>query len=175
MPVAPPSVRPYGRRRWETAGRPWRRVGVGMRRAGRVIAIATLCVGAAGCSSSPSWWPSFDIGFPSSKPTATTIQMESEPPGAEARTSVGPSCRTPCSLNVATTAEFSVTFALEGYLPQTVSVVPAPSGDPREAGGLRFDPNPVYAQLEPAPPPAAKGRKKPPPKKQTSAAPPPKQ
>jgi len=126
-----------------------------------VIAIAGVCVGIAGCSSSSSWWPSFDIGFPSSPPPATTIQLESEPPGADARTSVGPSCRTPCSLNVATTAEFSVTFGLNGYLPQTVAVTPRPSTDPREGGGLKFDPNPVYAQLEPAPPPApAKGKKK---------------
>jgi hypothetical protein len=131
---------------------------MGMRRTGRVAAIAGACIGIAGCSSS-SWWPSFDIGFPSAPPPAASVQIESEPPGAEATTSVGPSCRTPCSLNVATTADFTVTFALPGYVPQTVPVVPRPSTDPREAGGLRFDPNPVYAQLEPAQPPA-KGKKK---------------
>ncbi len=169
-PVAPGPAAPYGPGRVETAGWPLRRVGIGMRRLGAVIAIAAVGVGIAGCSS-PPWLPSWDFGFPSSPPPATTIQLESEPPGAEGRTSVGPTCRTPCSLNVATTAEFSVTFALPGYLPQTIPVVPRPSGDPREAGGLKFDPNPVYAQLEPAPPPPGKGKKKGAPKGQKTAAP----
>ena len=49
-----------------------------MRRLGPVIAIAAVGVGIAGCSS-PSWLPSWDFGFPSSPPPATTIQLESEP------------------------------------------------------------------------------------------------
>ena len=55
--------------------------------------------------------------------------MESEPPGAEAKTSQGQTCRTPCELVVQTGGEFSVTLALAGYQPQTVPVRnEAPSG-----------------------------------------------
>ena len=49
------------------------------------------------------------------------MQFESEPAGAEARTSLGQTCRTPCSLAVAAN-EFTVSFTLPGYQPQTVPV-----------------------------------------------------
>src|SRR5271166_4850669 len=131
----------------------------------RVMAIGSLGIGVAGCSVS-SWMP--DLSFPSSAPPASTVQVESEPAGAVAKSSVGPGCRTPCSLSVATTSAFTVTFSLTGYQPQTVPVSPRPSADPREAGGaLKFDPDPVYAQLEPIPP--AKGKKKAAPKKTSTA------
>jgi len=63
-----------------------------------------------------------------SAPEAESLAIESEPPGAEAKTSLGQSCRTPCQLSVQPGSEFSVTLALSGYQPQTVSVRP-------EAGG----------------------------------------
>ena len=74
--------------------------------------------------------------------------MESEPAGAEAKSSVGPSCRTPCSLTIATSSPFTVTFTLAGYASLTVPVAPRPPSDPREAAGeaLKFAPDPVYAQ-----------------------------
>ena len=67
-----------------------------------------------------------------------------------------------------------MTFSLNGYQPQTVPVSPRPSADARENGqALKFDPDPVYAQLEPLPPPG-KGKKKALPKSQkTTTAPPP--
>lgn len=114
----------------------------------------------------------FDL--PKSAPAATTMQFESEPAGAEARTSIGQSCRTPCSLAVSAN-EFTVTFMLAGYQPQTVPVrVVAPSDSTRdpnsEPDAPRLVPNPVFVQLQPAaPPPAA--HKKPPAKKKPKAAP----
>ena len=87
-----------------------------------------------------------------------------------------PSCRTPCALTVAAAAPFTVTFALTGYQPQTVPVTPRPSVDAREAGqALKFDPDPVYAQLEPVPPAPVKGKKARPKAQKTSTAPPPTQ
>jgi hypothetical protein len=99
--------------------------------------------------------------FMRSAPAATTMQFESEPAGAEARTSLGQSCRTPCSVAV-TANDFTVSFTLPGYQPQTVPVrVTTPEGGEGEA---RLVPNPVFAELLPAgPPPPIK--KPPPPKK----------
>jgi hypothetical protein len=138
-----------------------------MGRVNGVVAIAILAIGVTGCSFS-SWIP--DLSFPSSAPAAAAIQVESEPAGAEAKSSVGPSCRTPCTLSVATAKEFTVTFSLTGYQSQTVPVSPHPTGDPRESGGgVKFEPDPVYAQLEPNPP--TKGKRKAPAQKTTTAPP----
>ena len=98
---------------------------------------------------------------------SATVQIESEPPGAEARTSAGQTCRTPCALAVPP-ADFTVTFTLNGYQSQTVPVRFA-APDVREVdSGLGttpppvIDPNPVYAELTPAaPPPRAKPRAQP--------------
>jgi hypothetical protein len=82
------------------------------------------------------------------------MQFESEPAGAEARTSVGQSCRTPCSVAVSA-SEFSVTFTLAGYQPQTVPVkvvasVDADPNAPSDGQGARLVPNPVFVDLQPA-------------------------
>jgi hypothetical protein len=105
-----------------------------------------------------------------------SLTIESDPPGADAKTSLGASCRTPCMMPVPGDREFTVTYALSGYLPQTIPVVPRVSEIPRpevEAGGAiasaEVTPNPVYAQLQPAPPPPPpprKGRGRAPKKKQ---------
>jgi hypothetical protein len=101
-------------------------------------------------------------------PPAATLRIESEPPGADAKLAAGPSCRTPCALQVPSSGEFTVSFALNGFLPQTVPVRALPV-DYREGGGVRFDPSPVFAQLEPAPPPVIQKKlKKRPPKTATS-------
>jgi len=136
-----------------------------MGRASGVAGVALLGIGLAGCGN---WMPSWDLKFPSAPPPASTVQVESEPAGAEAKSSVGPSCRTPCSLTIASASPFTVTFTLSGYESQTVPVAPRPTGDPREASeALKFDPDPVYAQLEPTAP--AKGKKKAAPKAKTAA------
>ena len=64
--------------------------------------------------------PSLD--FLKSTPQTEALAIESEPPGAEAKASTGQSCRTPCQLTVQPGGELSVTLALNGYQPQTVSV-----------------------------------------------------
>jgi hypothetical protein len=122
-----------------------------------VIAACGLSLGA--CSSMPSWMQ-FDL--PKGAPSATTMQFESEPAGAEARTSLGQTCRTPCSLAVAAN-EFTVSFALPGYQPQTVPVRIVAPGDGRDAGNEgesappRLVPNPVFVELSPMGAPPRRG------------------
>jgi hypothetical protein len=93
-----------------------------------------------------------------------SLTIESDPPGADVRTSLGGSCRTPCMIPVAADREFTVTYSLNGYMPQVVTVAPrAPAmmtpdpGSPPPLPDLA--PNPVYAQLQPAPPPPPVTRK----------------
>jgi hypothetical protein len=134
----------------------------------RVIAVMACGFSLAACSASlPS------LGFLKSSPPVEALRIESDPPGADARTSQGQSCRTPCELTVQTGGELSVTLALSGYQPQTISVrqeLPPASG-PQDAeiatSGARLAPNPVYAELVPAP--AAPPPKKPAVKKKKPA------
>lgn len=122
-----------------------------MRRAAVIAATGLLLTG---CSS-------FSIpGLDSmrSTPTAVTLQLESSPPGAEAKTSIGPACRTPCSIAVAADAPFTVTYTLPRHQPQTVAVQliekpgkpDAQNPDVFGPSVVDLDPNPVFAQLEPA-------------------------
>jgi hypothetical protein len=136
---------------------------------GRASGVAGVALGLslAGCGIS-NWIPSWDLKFPSAPPPASTVQVESEPAGAEAKSSIGPSCRTPCSLTIASADPFTVTFTLAGYEPQTIPVAPRPGVGARDPGeALKFDPDPVYAQLEPTGP----GKKRPAPKAKTAAPP----
>ena len=103
------------------------------------------------------------------------IQLESTPPGAEARTSLGPGCKTPCSVSV-TVPEggFSVSYTLNQFQPVTIPV--QVSGNPGSfftPGTTKIDPNPVVAQLQPMVPVRQTMRPKKPRKpKNTTAAPP---
>ena len=85
-----------------------------------------------------------------SAPQAETLAIESEPPGAEAKTSLGQSCRTPCQLRVQPGSEFSVTVTLSGYQPRTVSVRPETDG---VRAAPRLAPNPVHVDLLAVAPP----------------------
>ena len=116
----------------------------------------------------PSWMQFDTPGFMKSAPAATTMQFESEPAGAEAKTSFGQTCRTPCTLEV-TASEFSVSFALPGYQPQTVPVRVVTSAEP-DGEASRLVPNPVFVELLPhGPPPAV--AKKPAPAEKASRSP----
>jgi hypothetical protein len=108
----------------------------------RVIALMACGFMLAACSAT---MPSLD--FLKSTPQAETLAIESEPPGAEAKTSLGESCRTPCKLSVQPGSEFSVTLALSGYQPQTVSVRPEADG-----AAPQLAPNPVHVALRPVAP-----------------------
>jgi len=121
----------------------------------RVIAIAVAGASLAGCSSFS--WDAF-------KPTPPTVQvqLDSVPTGADARTSLGPGCKTPCSVAVpAPDAGFSVSYTLNRYQPATVPVqVIRNPGDFSSPASTTFDPNPVVAELQPAGPPPRAARKK---------------
>jgi len=89
-----------------------------------------------------------------------------------------PSCRTPCRLNVAVNGPFTVTVALNGYLPQSVPVRVMQPEDPRlgsedaaSYAAARLDPNPIFVELERAPRPAGRAEKKnPPPRRPAPSA-----
>jgi hypothetical protein len=84
-------------------------------------------------------------------------------PGADAVTSLGPGCKTPCSVGL-TLPEggFSVSYTLNKFQPATVSVqVIRVPGDFSTPASTTVDPNPVVAQLQPAGPPPRGVRKKP--------------
>src|SRR5262249_59572181 len=106
----------------------------------RVIAITVCGIMLAAWSAT---MPSLD--FMKSAPQAESLAIESEPRGAEAKTSLGQSCRTPCQVSVQPGSEFSVTFSLNGYQPRTVSVRPEAEG---ATAAPRIAPNPVHVDLQ---------------------------
>ncbi len=114
----------------------------------RVIAIALSGMSLAGCSSVS--WDMFK-----STPPSVQVQLESNPPGADASTSLGPGCKTPCSVSVpAPEAGFSVSYTLNKFQPATVPVrVVRNPGDFTTPASVTTDPNPVFAELQPAVPP----------------------
>ena len=134
----------------------------------RVIVVALAGASLAGCSSLS--WDSLK-----SAPPMVQVQLDSVPSGAEAKTSVGPGCKTPCSIAVpAGDAGFTVTYTLNKFQPVTVPVqVIYIPGDFTTPASTTIDPNPVVAELRPAGPPPkavrAKPKKPKPPK--TTAAP----
>ncbi|MDA9520665.1 hypothetical protein XI06_09865 [Bradyrhizobium sp. CCBAU 11434] len=131
----------------------------------RVIAIALAGASLGGCSSM-SW----DM-FKSAPPTLQ-VRLESNPPGADATTSLGGGCKTPCSVSIpAPDAPFTVTFALPKYQPTTVPVnVIKNPGDLTTSATVSTDPNPVFAELPPAVPPKPVRKKPHRPKKPKPAA-----
>jgi hypothetical protein len=138
----------------------------------RVIVIAVAGASLAGCSS-------FSLDAFKPTPPTVQVQLDSVPPGAEAHTSLGPGCKTPCSVAVTPPdAGFSVTYTLNKFQPATVPVqVIRVPGDLTTSASMTFDPNPVVAELQPAGPPPRAGRKtvlrpkKPKAPKDTAAAP----
>ena len=136
----------------------------------RVIAITAAGLSLAGCSS-------FSMDYFKSTPPTMQVQIESNPPGADARTSLGQSCKTPCSvaLPVPDSGGFTVSYAMAKFQPANVpvQVVKVP-GDLFTSGTAKTDPNPVVAELQPAGPPPKAVRmrpKKPKVPKATAAAP----
>lgn len=121
----------------------------------RVVTIvaASLCLGLAGCSSTST--SSFSDWFKTTPPDVD-LQLDSTPPGADAVTSLGQSCKTPCTVKVPAKDNFTVTFSLPKYQPETVPVnVVTQSG-----GSPILEPNPATAELQLAKP-AKPARRKP--------------
>jgi hypothetical protein len=140
----------------------------------RVLLIVGGAFALAACSSSPDW-----LNFDAMKPTPIldTVRFESEPPGAEAKTSNGQTCRTPCALALPVNAPLTVTFTLNGYLPESERIEPISASASADAeftasGGSQLRPNPVMVELSPAPPsPQKPVKKQPAPKKKSSDKP----
>jgi hypothetical protein len=122
----------------------------------RVIAIALAGASLAGCSSMS--WDAFKPA-----PTMVDVQLDSTPPGADAKTSLGPGCKTPCSVSVpAPDGGFSVTFSMDKFQPETVQVqVIRNTGAFNTAPPIVLDPNPVVAELQPAAPLPRGGKRHP--------------
>lgn len=120
------------------------------------VMIPLAGTGLAGCSS-------FSLDSFKSTPPMVQVALESVPSGAEAKTSNGQTCKTPCTVNVpAGEPTFSVTFTLNKFQPATVPVqVIYNPGDLTTAASTVIDPNPVVAELKPAGPPPKPVRKKP--------------
>lgn len=112
----------------------------------RVVLIVAAGLSLAGCSSTDLF---------KTTPPQVTLQLDSTPPGADATTSVGPGCKTPCSVQVSAAENFTVTYALAKHQSATVevTVVKQPGADPI------FDPNPAVAELQPVTPPKKPRRK----------------
>jgi hypothetical protein len=127
---------------------------------GRLIAILACGCMLSGCSS--SLMPSFD--FFKSSPSSETLRVESEPPGAEAKTASGQSCTTPCELTVQPGGDQSITLALGGYEAHTVAL----RRDGGDSGKLA--PNPVFVELKSTAPASAKKKKVAAKKKPTTTA-----
>ena len=135
----------------------------------RVIVIAAAGLSLAGCSSMS--WDVFK-----SAPPPVQVQLESTPPGADARTSLGPGCKTPCSVSITPPegTDFTVSYTLDKFQPATVPahVIHIP-GDFMSSGSAKIDPNPIVAELQrigPPPKPARKKMHRPRPKPPTAAA-----
>src|ERR1700758_1516972 len=114
----------------------------------RVIVIAVTGMSLAGCSS-------FSMDSFKPTPPPVQVQLESNPPGADANTSLGPGCKTPCSVSVpAPDAPFTVSYALNKYQPASVPVNAAKNpGSFTTSAPATPAPTPVFAELQPAVPP----------------------
>jgi hypothetical protein len=135
----------------------------------RVFMIVSGAFALAACSSSPDW---MNLNALNPAPRMDTVRFESEPLGAEAKTSNGQTCRTPCALALPINSPLTVMFTLNGYQPASENletIVSTTALD--EAPGLpQLWPNPVFVELTPAPP-QPNLVKKPAPKKKTSGKP----
>ncbi len=127
------------------------------------MAVAGLSL--AGCSS-------FSLDAFKSAPPPVQVQLESNPPGADAKTSLGPGCKTPCSVSVVPPdAGFSVTYTLDKHQPATVPVqVIRNPGDLSTPATTTIDPSPVFAELQRIGPPPKPVRHKPKKPKASKAA-----
>jgi hypothetical protein len=121
----------------------------------RVIVIAAAGLSLAGCSS-------FSLDYFKPTPPTVQLQLESVPSGADARTSIGPGCKTPCSVAVTVPETgFSVSYTLNKFQTANVPVqVIHNPGDFSTPATTTVDPNPVVAELRPlGPPPRGAARK----------------
>ena len=138
----------------------------------RAFAMAIASISLAGCSSfSTSSWNYFK-----SDPPTIQVQLESSPPGAEARVSIGGGCKTPCSVSVTPpdgSTSFLVNYSMPGRQPTGVPVnIVRIDGGMFSSNTVKLEPNPVVAELQPmGPPPRAPHKPMHPKRKKPAAAP----
>jgi hypothetical protein len=136
----------------------------------RVIAVAAAAISLAGCSSSGDYFSSLK-----SAPPPIQVQLESSPPGADARTSLGPGCKTPCSVSVTPPdgmTSFLVNYAMTGLEPASVPVrIVRTDGGMFSSGTIKLEPSPVFAELRPVAPPPKPAKPMHPKRKKPDAAP----
>ena len=124
----------------------------------KILAMIICGVAVAGCTASG------DL-MKTATPTVP-LQFESDPPGAEVKTSGGQTCRTPCALAVPA-ADLQATYALNGFQAQTVAIKLMPPDEIRSdefagaSNAPRFDPSPVFAELTRAGPTKRAPKKQP--------------
>ena len=110
----------------------------------RAFDLVMCGLGLAACSSTPG----FDSLKP--KPDTTVLLIQSNPASAEARSSLGRTCRTPCTMTIGTAGDFTISFARDGYEPQTVTVHSTMSeGGYTTPASPTLDPNVVSVVLKP--------------------------
>lgn len=123
----------------------------------RVISFALAGVSVLGATSlaGRSSMSSMSWDMFKSAPPSVQVRLESNPPGADATTSLGGGCKTPCTVSVpAPEAPFTVAFALPKHQPVSVPVnVIRNPGDFTTPASVTTDPDPVFAELQPALPP----------------------
>jgi PEGA domain len=125
----------------------------------RVLALVFCGLGLEACSSSTM--PGFDVFKP--KPATTDLLLQSNPAGADAQSSLGGTCRTPCKMAIGTAGDFTISFDRDGYEPQTRTVHSTMSeGGFTTAPSPVLAPNPVFVMLEPQAKGAARQRSQPP-------------
>jgi hypothetical protein len=114
---------------------------------GRTYVLVICGCGMTACSSYTM--PGINALKP--KPTTTSLLIQSEPSGTEARSSLGGTCRTPCTMAIGTTGDFTISFVRDGYETQTVTVNSTMSGGGyMTAPSPVFNPSPVFVTLQPA-------------------------
>ena len=124
----------------------------------KTLAMIVCGIALAGCTASG------DL-MKTATPTVP-LQFESDPPGAEVKTSGGQTCRTPCALAVPA-ADLQATYALNGFQSQTVAIKLMPPDEIRAdefaaaSNAPRFDPSPVSVELARAGPTKRAPKKQP--------------
>ena len=106
------------------------------------VVAAAVGVSLTGCSSA--------LSSNSSSEQLQTLKFESDPLGADVRTTQGQTCKTPCELTVPS-HEQPVTITKNNYVPQTVQVAlgPQPEHSFWENPPATLAPNPVHVVLHP--------------------------
>ena len=124
-----------------------------------LAALAAIAGGLGGCATV-------------TRGTTNQIQIDSEPSGALARTSLNHTCTTPCTIQVSRKDEFAITFSKPGFIDERVDVKTQIAGagaagfvgnvvvggivgmgvDAATGGTYEHVPNPVRAVLRPEQP-----------------------